>query len=238
MTISRRAVLLGLLLIAAAPGAWAQSTELFTGGTLTLDGLTLKVDSCSLTTATASSCSGTDGIFLEGISTGRGTVSYEVIGASGGPVFSLASNATADDSLSFTLTVATNQTGSTIGSGDLTLNGATSSSTTHHVTAAQSFAANSASPAPKGLTSDSLFLASSATTQTTGVESFTNNSLLSSFQVTNTLFASPAPGTTVKLSSVVETFKTVSEPASLGVLLFGLAGLAMARRQTRHQHLS
>jgi len=45
MTISRRAVLLGLLLIAAAPGAWAQSTELFTGATLTLDGLTLKGDS-------------------------------------------------------------------------------------------------------------------------------------------------------------------------------------------------
>jgi hypothetical protein len=236
MTISRHVVLLGLWLIGSGSGAWAQSTEIFMGAILTLDGLTLKVDSCSLTTASATSCSSTDGIFLEGTSTGRGTVSYEVIGVSGGPVFSLASSATTNDSLSFTLTVATNQANSKIASGDLTLNGATSSSSTHHVTAAQSFAANSPSPAPKGLTSDSLFLATSATTQTTGAESFTNSPLLSSFQVTNTLFASAAPGTTVKLNSAVETFKTVSEPASLGVLMIGLASLAIARWQSRRRY--
>jgi PEP-CTERM motif len=236
MTLFRRLAIFGLLLIAATsgaaiPGARAQSVEIYNGAVLSMDGLNLTVGGCTLTTASLSSCSSSDGIYLQGISTGRGTVTYEVIGAGGGAVFSLAQSSGVTDTLQFTLTVATNQPNSTVGSGDLTLNGSTYNSSTKHVTATQSFAANSPSPAPAGLTSSSLYLNYAATTQSTGAVSFTNNPLLSSFQVTTTLSANPSSGSVVKLNSAVETFKTVPEPASITVLLLGIGGLAAARRR-------
>ena len=219
------------MLMAAAPAAWAQSTEIFNGAVLSLDGLTLTVGGCTLTGSTTG-CSTTDNIFLQGVGTGRGSVTYEVVGASGGPVFSLAQGSNTTDTLQFTLTVATNQANATIASGDLTLNGTTSSSSTKHVTATQSFARNASGPTPTGLTSSSLYLNNSATTATTGAVNFTNTSpLLNSFQVTTTLSANPSGSIGIKLSSAVETFRTVPEPLSISVLALGLGGLAMIRRR-------
>jgi hypothetical protein len=238
MILMRRLAILGLMLIASTSGAWAAtSTEVFAGATISLNGLTLTVLSnpslCTLSYAGKSACSSTDGIYLQGVAAGKDLVSFELVGASSGPAFSLAKGSTADASMSFQYTVTTDEPSTaTFGNGSLTLNGTTSSSTTNkHVTAAEAFSANAPSAAPTGLTGFNLFLDSSATSQSAGPTGFTNSPELKTFTITDTINLTPSSIAGVSLISLVNTFHTAPEPASITVLLLGLGGLAFVRRR-------
>src|ERR1700733_894760 len=67
---------IGLLLVGLSPGAWAQSAVLNTGNSINLYGLTITVGTCTIAGAT---CSNGDGLLLEGVSTGRDTITFEVV---------------------------------------------------------------------------------------------------------------------------------------------------------------
>jgi hypothetical protein len=228
----RLAAVLGCILVAAAPGAWA-GPSLILGGSgtvLTLNGLTFTVTTCTvkLGSATVHNCASSDNLELLGVSTGRGTVTLDVIGTGGGPIFSLASSANQTDTLTLGLSAATNAPATAkVSSATLTLNATGPSSGGWGTNSASWTQTVSLHPSPLAL---ALTGASTATTASSNWSPTTSGS---SFTITDTiaLTRTGCSGCTISLSSAVEKFNTAPEPASIGVLLLGLGGLAMARRR-------
>jgi hypothetical protein len=231
-----RPIVLGLLLIAAGSRVgWAQtSTQAYVGGHLNLNGLTLSITGCTLSYGSLSACSSTDGIFLQGLTVGKHNVSFELVGAGGGSAFSLAQGSGVSAQMVLTYTVTTDMPATaTFSNGSLALNGGTSSSSTHHVTVGETFTANGANPAPTGLTGFNLYLASSATSQSAGATSFTNNPGLTTFKITDTINLTSSSSTVVHLDTLIHTFRTAPEPVSLSLFGVGLLGLGAVRRLRR-----
>jgi hypothetical protein len=223
----RLAAVLGCILVAAAPGAWA-GPSLILGGTgtvLTLNGLTLTVTGC---TVNGVNCTTSNNIELLGVSTGRGTVTVDVIGTGGGPVFSISSGS-ATDTLVLSLSAATNEPATAkVSSATLTLNGSGPAgwSSSDHANWSQTDS-RSPNPAVLALATGSGSAANTANT------TWTPTTPGSTFTITDTiaLTRTSGYGNTLQLTSAVEKFFTTPEPASIGVLLLGLGGLAMARRR-------
>lgn len=226
MTLFRRLVFLGCLLIASTSGAWAQSIPVWTGASaLMLNGATLQITSCTLN---GGACTASDGLTLEGLTEGKDLVGYELLG---GSTLSLAKSNSASASLTFAYTITTNQPiTATFGNGSATLNGTTSASSTHHVVADEAFTQNGSHTPPTGLTGFNLFLSNSATSQSLGPTGFSQPET-NSFTITDTINLSGSSASTVSLTSLVNVFHTAPEPASIAVLTVALGGLAAVRRR-------
>src|SRR5689334_22861591 len=106
MSVIHRLLILGILLIAATPGARAASGDqntpvaLANGNTLVLYGLTFSISGCSANCA---------GLQLANVAAGRGNIEFQVVSPSGSgtPILSRAVNAGNNSTtLSFTIGVA------------------------------------------------------------------------------------------------------------------------------------
>jgi hypothetical protein len=236
MTLLRRLATLGLSLIVASPGAWAQ-TELLVGNTLTLDGIQLEVASCSVTIGgnAQSNCSS---ISMEQVSTGRDTLSYELIGTGGGPALSDTSD-TATSSLALVLTATANSgfhpAGTVVTSaatlttlGYMNFTGGTTG------TVAQASTAFSGGTTAATLT-DNLTAKAAGSGEQTVVSSpaSTFSPSTASFTITEDLTLNPNGKSISALSLNQITLKltTTPEPATVSLVLLGLGGLAIARRR-------
>lgn len=227
LTLARGIVLLAVSLIAAAPGAWAQQSLLLgTGSVLTLNGLTLTVTGCTVNNV---ACAASNNIELLGVPSGRGTVTVDVIGNGGGPIFSIANGTTGtvDDVLALSYSVATNAPSSAkITSAALSLNASTTGNwSTSSYTSWSQTDSRGPSPASLNLNSGSGGLATS---------SWSPSPSGSTFTVSDTITLQRTYGTnagTVTLASAVQKFIATPEPASIAVVLMGLGGLVFARRR-------
>jgi hypothetical protein len=245
MTLFPRLAVLGLALIAAVPGARAQqSVGLVAGDSFNLYGLNIDVSSCTigLNGGTAASCTATNKLELLQVASPTDTITYEVVGYTGtspGSTTSAALSAsTGTSQLNLTLLVTPNAsyhtsttrvTGATLTSvGEAAFNYGTSG------TSAQASAAFSAGTTATTLT-DALTpqVTNTPTVQTVpnGPDSFSPNS--ASFTITENLELDPNGHSVnlLSLRSVALKFTTTPEPASIAMLLAGLAGITLVRRR-------
>jgi hypothetical protein len=248
MTLFRRLAMLGLFLMAAMPQAWAQigspivlDNYSTSGKTLSLYGLTFSISSCKENGVT---CSSTDGLVLEGVSSGRGTITVEVANATAGSAaLSQTNGSSATNSLALTLTVSptAGYPGSTmVSAATLTAAGVdTYSCSTGHSSCAASVndtaTFNGITISPGVLTAD---LANQAGTQTasqpsTSVTADNSFTVAESVSLRTNDSSSWYNGSTLQLNTLALKFTTTPEPASITILMLGLGGLAVARRRRR-----
>jgi PEP-CTERM motif len=237
---------IGLLLIGWMPAGWAQALPLpvvlSTGDFIDLFGLKIAVGStCSIGGTT---CSATDGLVLEGVSTGRGTVTFEVANKTAGSNILAATQGGSPQTLSvnFTVTPSGADAGATV-----------SQATNFSISGIDECTSVPAPPPPKtcvaasavatlgaGFSSPSLTAAlpisttSNAVVTSASSGSSTFSGSPNTFTVSDVLTLNPA-GTATSLSAqaLVLQLHTVPEPASISVVLMGLGGLVMARRRRR-----
>jgi hypothetical protein len=253
MTLFPRLAILGLALIAAIPGARAQqSIGLVAGDSFNLYGLNVDVSSCTigLNGATAAACTATNKLELLQVASPTNTITYEVVGYTGtspGSTTSAALSAsTGTSQLNLTLLVTPNAnyhtnttrvTGATLTSvGEAAFDHSTSG------TSAQASAAFSAGTTATKLT-DALAPEVNQNTPTVqtvpnGPDSFSPNS--ASFTITENLELDPNGHSVnlLSLRSVALKFTTTPEPASIAILLAGLAGITLVRRRRLPQSSS
>lgn len=246
MTLFPRIAILGLALIAAMPGARAQQAiGLVPGDLFNLYGLNVDVSGCSigLNGASATTCVASNKLELLQVASPTNSITFEVVGytgASPGSTTSAALSATSGLSqLNLTLVVTPNAsygtnttrvTGATLTAvGDDAFEHSSSGAT------AQASAAFSAGTTAAKLTSA---LSPQVTTHTPslrtasdGPNSFSPTSAW--YTITENLELNPNGNTVnlLSLNSVALKFTTTPEPASVAMLLAGVAGIALVRRR-------
>jgi hypothetical protein len=246
MTLFPRLAIVGLALIAAIPGARAQqSVGLVSGNSFNLYGLNVDVSGCTIGSGGSSpiACTASNKLELLQVASPTNSITFEVIGytgASPGSSTSAALSATSGLSqLNLTLLVTPNAgypTSTTRVTGaTLTAVGDDAFRVSSTGTAAQASAAFSAGTTAATLTSA---LAPQVTTGTptlqtvaNGPDSFSPTS--ASFTITENLQLNPNGHTVnlLSLNSAALKFTTTPEPASVAILLAGLAGIVMVRRR-------
>jgi hypothetical protein len=246
MTLFPRLAILGLALIGTIPGARAQQAiGLVSGDSFNLYGLNVDVSGCTigLNGATATACTATNKLELLQVASPTNTITYEVIGytgASPGSTTSAALSATSGTSqLNLTLLVTPN---ASYGTNTTRVTGATLTSVgeaafTHSTsgTSAHASAAFSAGTTATTLTAALAPQVRSGTptvqTVSNGPNSFSPTS--ASFTITENLELDPNGQSVnlLSLHSVALKFTTTPEPASIAMLVAGLAGIALVRRR-------
>lgn len=205
----------------------AQTVEPLANGSYSFSGLNIAVSACSyfLNGATQTSCS-TDGLELEQVTTGRGTVTIDILPTSGGVIYSNASSGLTGTQ--YTLSVTTNQPSTaTISSVTMQTNGTNTGGVENNLYA--TWAGNEL------VATIAQNATSSTCTQTAGGTSCTlsltggGNSL----SVSGGLLVAGGPPLGLSLASAAYTFTTVPEPRSSLQLATGLATLAVARRRPK-----
>jgi hypothetical protein len=250
MTLFPRLAILGLALIAAIPGARAQqSIGRVAGNSFNLYGLNVDVSGCTigLNGNSASACTATNKLELLQVASPTNTLTFEVIGYTGalpGSSTSAALSATSGLSqLNLTLLVTPNAsyhsnttrvTGATmtsVGDDAFRFN---SNGTTAKASAAFS-AGTTAAPLTAALTPQVTTGTPTLRTVSNGPDSF--SPAAASFTITENLLLDPHGNTVnlLRLNSVALRFTTTPEPASVAVLLAGLAGIALVRRRRTSQ---
>jgi len=235
--------ILGLLITALLSPAAAQSLPgpigLTAGANFSLEGLNLKVVSCSVTTnAINSSCGNAE---LVAMSASRGAISFLLVGDNGtvGGPQSAALTGAKNTNTSLSLVLAVSQAGSskvvndisasTVGTFDLGSCSGSSCSTAPVATGAATVnVATGGTPLLDTLTQNT-----SQQTQASGP--MTLNPPTGSFNLTETLTLNVGNFNinTFNIFSQLITFHTAPEPATLSIMLLGLGGLAIARRRRR-----
>lgn len=204
---------------AGAVSLWSGST----GGSLTVDGLTITVTSCTLKLAsvTQSSCAAGN---LEMVAVAGSGAQIKIDGAGGGNIFSAAANSGLYD-LSFTLAIVPAVSGShtTVSSATLAMTGSAASTDLTRVSAGETI-----------VDSGGTTLGSLSTNLSGPLTASTSFGAVSSFSVTkdlkvNTIGATA--GDTLVLSSVSQIYNPAPEPVSIGLFLVGVAGIGVARRR-------
>jgi len=245
MSILRRFLILGFLLVVAAPGVRAQSVALNGSTPLVLYGLTFSISSCSLTVnGIAGACP--TGMLLQNVPAGRGNIEFAVVNSNS--LLPVVSRATSDGagttSLSFVITVSSTgapapstlaTSAALIASGvrDITCTG---SGCVTNTTATASISNYGGSVSNLATLTQSLAGPGSQTqTLSTAADPFTPDN---AFHFRETLSLTRAntgsyTGLTLKLNSAAVLFRAAPEPASISALLVGLAGLVVARRRRR-----
>jgi hypothetical protein len=251
MSIYRQVIGASLLLAGTAFSALAAepTTVLFGGNSINLDGLTITIDptvgSCKID---GSNCTATDGLVLEGVSTGRGTITFEVANAT------LSSNilsTTTPNSATQSLSVKFDITPNTSWHGGGIVKGATGVSMTgidectsgigHTCVGSSASATLSTGWTPTSL-SASLPV---STTSSSLVSGSSGSSVLSpnsnTFTVSESLTLNPTSKSGSALDLTIQTLAfhltTAPEPASMSVLLVGVGAL-MASRRRRHNRVA
>jgi hypothetical protein len=184
------------------------------------------VTSCTYTlnSTNQSSCA-TDGAELKQVSTGRGTVTIEIIPTSGSELFPSAT--TGLNGVQFNFTVTTNSPSSaTITSASLASYGTNTSGETNNYFATFSGTSYTSSEIIASLAQNAT---SSNCSQSSGVCSVTPPAGLNSLSVSGGLLLAGSTGTGLQLTSAVYTFTTAPEPPSWLLFLVGLSGLAVVR---------
>jgi hypothetical protein len=169
------------------------------------------------------SCS-SDGTELKQVSTGRGTVTIELVPTSGSALFSSATSGL--NGVQFTLALTTNTPSTaTISSIKLMSYGTNTSGSTNNFYGSYTGNQITASIAQNAT--------SSACTQTAGGTSCsaTLSGGANSLSVSGGLLFAGATGSGFTLNSAVFTFTTAPEPPSWPLFLAGLGGLAVVRRR-------
>jgi len=241
MSILRRFLILGFLLVAAAPGVRAQSVALGNGNSLALYGLTFTVSSCTLS---GSAC-GASNLILENVAAGRGNIEFQVRNSTASnPIISRAANAgTGTTQLQFTIAVsqpvgnpATTVTSLSLnnsgirsinctGSGTGCEAGTTATAVIDNISLVTGLVSHT-----QGLTSNSPSLQTLATVP----DPFTPDNAFSFRETLSvTTSANNYDALTLRLNNVGVLFRAAPEPASISALLVGLAGLVVARRRRR-----
>jgi hypothetical protein len=220
-------------MIAAQP---ARAVSLMNGGVLSMNGLNLTVSNCSLVLAgwQQSSCAAGN-LVLQAVSGSRGTVSYKIVGSgtgsNGTDIFAAVGGGYNSGlyQLSFTLAVATNQTGSRVSGATLTTTGYDDYGCWlwcgSAISARQSF---SAAAGGASLTSD-LLSSPAVNTILTNANTFAINETVTMNSFGPEQYQDRWNPEALALSSVLQTFSTISEPAALIPLLIGVGGLVIAR---------
>jgi hypothetical protein len=208
------------------------------GSVLSLNGLNLTVSNCTLILAgwQQSSCAAGD-LALQAVSESRGTVGYQLVGNGSGPngtdIFAAVGGGMYNSGLyqvSFTLSAATNQAGSMVSGATLSTAGSDDYGCFWYcgssVTASQNF---SAAAGGGTLTADMLS-APTVSTVLAQAKAFTIAETVTMNSWGPQQNEDCWDPQTLDLGSVTQTFKTVTEPAPILVLLSGIAGLVLARR--------
>jgi hypothetical protein len=244
MTLFPRLAILGLALIAGISGARAQQAiGLVTGDSFNLYGLNVDVSGCTigLNGATATACTATNKLELLQVVSPTNTITFEVVGYSGtspGSATSAALSASSGTSqLNLTLLVTPNasyRTSTTRVTGAmLTAVGDAAFSHSTGGTSAQASAAFSAGTTASPLTAALTPQLGTPTVQTVanGPGSFSPTS--ASFTIAENLELDPNNHSVnlLSLNSVALRFTTTPEPASIALLLAGLAGIAVIRQR-------
>lgn len=233
-------------LLAVSPDAWAQQAiGLVANDSFNLYGLNVDVSGCTigLNGATASACTAANKLELLEVASPTDSITFDVIGYSGTAPGSTTSAALTSSSgtsqLNLTLVVSPN---SSYGTSTTRVTGATLTAVgddafTHadSGTTAQASAAFSAGTTASALTAKLTPQVTQGTptlqTVPTSPNSFSPES--ASFTITENLELDPGNHSVnaLSLNSVALKFTTTPEPASIMMLLAGLAGIAVVRRR-------
>ncbi len=205
----------------------AQTVEPLTNGTYTFSGLNVTLSGCTyyFNGLGSTDCS-SDGAELKQVSTGRGTVTIEIIATSGSTLFPSAIIGL--NGVQFTLALTTNTPSSaTISSIQMMSYGTNSTGTENNFYGSYTGNQITASIAQNA--------ASSTCTDTAGGTSCsaTLSGGANSLSVSGGLLFAGGTGSGFKLSSAAFTFTTAPEPPSWPLFLVGLGGLAFVRRRCK-----
>jgi len=238
MTLLRRLVVLLLFLLAAVPQCWAQIGPAIgvntSSGTLDVYGLRFSVTACTFVSLGTTTACSSDGVVLQGIQSGRDTISLQLIKSDLNPnsiALSVPGNTTTTTSLTFTVHV--QPSGAYVGTqaSSAILKGA---GAYHQQGGGSSTFTTVESGGPFG-THPSITWANLASPGTQSPGSLQQNltSAMSTFNFTETitLKSNSNAGSILSLNTLTMKFYTTPEPASVAVFLLGLGGLAVARRR-------
>jgi hypothetical protein len=217
------AIVFGLVSVGASRQAAAQlTTVLANGDSISTDGLTFTVATCTYTAnGSASSCSTLDDS-LKFVSSNRGSPTIEVIGSAGSNALS-GTTSNGLTQLAFTLNVTKTVAGST----------AAVTSFSNAISGSPSASASVSSNMIYGAYSANTTLAAPSASSA----SFTSPALTSvnPMAVSLTLGLAAGSATTLTLAADALHFSPAPEPASIALLGTGLTGLAAIRRRFRGQ---
>jgi hypothetical protein len=236
MSVWRRVAALGLLLAFAGSNARAANPLLLNGtGTLSWYGFNVSA-SCSegLNGAAVTGCtgSGANGLQLQAVPSGRGTVTFEIVNVNSGSAIFSGTALSGRDLVTVVLTFTPNLSylpaGSTATTATLTTIGSNNCSPgSCRASASAAFSAGT------GVTTllDTLSQSPKEQTVSAGPNGFSTPS--NAFTVTETLTDDPSFSLvhSLRLNSVALKLTTAPEPASVTMMLMGLSGLVMARRR-------
>jgi hypothetical protein len=235
MSFLGRLVTSGFLLTCACSSAWAQTSpvQLTTGNYINAWGLTATIG--TVTCPNNSTCPGTDE--LEVVSTGRDTITFEVVNSTGSAIFSTSSSSSKTMTIQLVITpnAAYQPAGGTVSGAVLTTVGVDSASRGSPTVSGSAVFALGKGETASTLT-DSLRIGTGSQTIVSGTPAGTPNKFSTdsnSFTVTESLNIdkNSASGTSLSLTSIALRLDTVPEPATVSLILVGFAGLAMARRR-------
>jgi hypothetical protein len=234
MKLFRWLAVFGIILIATTHEGRAQSVSLNNGGSLSLYGLTFAISGCTLT---GSSCSAS-GLSLQGVAAGRGNIEFQVANSAGSSSAALSRGTGSGSGLTtllFTITVSPTPGQPTT----LVTSAALIDTGTRHYTCASGHSGCSATATASLQVGGNTLLSQSLTanqfalqTQTSPIYTTTGINAFS-FVENVTLNTSTADdytaGGTLRLNTIAVEFRTAPEPASIGIMLCALGGLAAAR---------
>jgi hypothetical protein len=231
----------GIILIATIHQGHAQSVSLNNGGSLSLYGLTFAISGCTLT---GSSCSAS-GLDLQGVAAGRGNIEFQIVNSAGSSSAALSRALTGTGSgsgsttLLFTITVSPTPGQPTT----LVTSAALIDTGTRYYTCASGHSGCSATATASLQVAGSTLLSQSLTANQSALQSQTSSiytttginafSFVENVTLNTSTASNYSAGGTLRLNTVAVKFHTAPEPASIGIMLCALGGLAAARWRRR-----